>query len=203
MKRERALKQLKLLKKHGRDMRLAAETWDQPWKTLIATILSARTRDEMTIPVATSLFMIYRTVQQLGNARLSDVMKIIRPLNFYKTKSRNIIQCAKQLAQEHHFIPPHDAKQLMELAGVGGKTAHVFLSEMGKDALGVDTHVAYISRSLRWTAHTNPDKIQLDLEALFPRSQWCHVNPVLVRFGKTHTSRKKKDALLKEIRQIQ
>jgi endonuclease-3 len=203
MKRERALRQLKALRKHGQQMRLAAEEWNEPWKTLISTILSARTRDEMTIPVAARLFQRYPSVKQLAGARLPEVMKIIRPLNFYKNKSKNIIRCCQQLVELYHSVPPHDARQLMELAGVGGKTAHVFLSEMGKDALGVDTHVSYISRSLRWTKHVNPDKIQKDLEKLFPQSQWKHVNPVLVRFGKTYTSRRKKDALLKDIRTIE
>ncbi|MBI2084637.1 MAG: hypothetical protein HYT70_03450 [Candidatus Aenigmarchaeota archaeon] len=86
----KALIQLAELKKLSSDMRLAAEKWSEPWQTLIATILSARTRDEKTIPVSQQLFKRYASVRSLANADLKDVQKIIRPINFYRTKGRLI-----------------------------------------------------------------------------------------------------------------
>ena len=95
--------------------------------------------------------------------------------------------------------PPHDHGKLILLPGVGRKTANVFLSEYGADAIGVDTHVAYISKKLGWTKHKDPHKIEKDLERLFPRNYWRIINRTLVRFGKTYQSRKKKDEILDRI----
>src|SRR3989338_5884205 len=182
MKKE--LRQLEELESLSSTMRLAAEKWREPWQTLITTILSARTRDEKTIPVATELFKRYPTVKRLVNSNLRDVQKIIRPVNFYKTKSKNIVECAKILAHEYRGKPPHDFDKLLELPGVGRKTANVFLSEMGKDAIGIDTHATYISQKLGWTKSNKPQKIEEDLKKLFPKRYWKMINPILVRFGK-------------------
>lgn len=192
------LKQLFELEKLGSSMRLAAEKWDRPWKTLISTILSARTRDEKTIPVAGDLFRKYTKIKDLANAKLKDVQKIIRPVNFYKTKSKNVINCAKILFDKYNGKPPHDFDKLLELPGVGRKTANVFLSEMGKDAIGTDTHVLYLSRKLGWTRQKQPEKVEEDLKKLFPKRYWSKINPILVRFGKSH-SRRKQDEILSKI----
>jgi len=197
----KALKQLEELKKLSSHMRLAAEGWKEPWQTLITTILSARTRDEKTIPIANELFKRYPATKDLANAKLKEVQKIIRPINFYKTKSKNIVNCAKILAEKYDK-PPIDFDKLLELPGVGRKTANVFLSEMGKDTIGVDTHLAYISRKLGWTGHSDPKKIEDDLKGLFPKRYWKKINPILVRFGKTHISRKRKDEILEKIKKL-
>ncbi|KKU59340.1 MAG: Endonuclease III [Parcubacteria group bacterium GW2011_GWA2_47_12] len=196
-----ALKQLEELKKlGGKPMRLAAEEWDAEWKTLVAIILSARTRDETTIEVCKKLFVKYETAAALACARAEDVAGIIRPVNFYKNKTKNIIACAKTIADEYVGAPPHDLTRLVALSGVGRKTANVFLAEYGSPAIGVDTHVSYISQKLGWTQHKDPAKIEKDLEALFPQKDWRILNRTLVRFGKSHTSRKEKDKLLEEVK---
>ena len=196
MKRE--LIQLGELKKLSSSMRLAAERWSKPWQTLISTILSARTRDEITIPTANELFKKYPTDTDLTSARLKDVQKIIRPVNFYKTKSKNVINCAKVLVDKYNGKSPHDFDKLLELPGVGRKTANVFLSEMGKDAIGVDTHVAYISHKLGWTESKKPERIEEDLKRIFLPKYWKRINQILVRFGKSY-SRKKQDEILSKI----
>lgn len=199
---ERALKQLIELKKLSSPMRLAAESWKEPWQTLITTILSARTRDEITIPVADKLFKKYPAVKSLANAKLKDVQNVIRSINFYRNKSKSIVNCAKSLVENYNGKPPHDFDKLLELPGVGRKTANVFLSEMGKDAIGIDTHVFYISQKLGWTKNNIPKKIEEDLKRLFPRKYWKKINPILVRFGKTYTNGRKKDELLEKIKKI-
>lgn len=197
-----ALKQLKELAKYSKSPRLAAEEWDEEWQILISTILSARTRDETTIKVAERLFSKYSNSRKLGNAKLNEIEKIIRPINFYKTKAKNVIECCKKLDKEYNGKPPHDINKLIELNGVGRKTANVFLSEIGKDAIGVDTHVSYISQYLGWTKNKEQKKIELDLEKLFPRNKWKYINPTLVRFGKTYTSRKEKKEILDRVKKI-
>ncbi len=200
MNQKTALKQLSLLEKNSSKMRLAAESWKSNFHTLISTILSARTRDEVTIPTAEILFRKYPNAKKLATAKISDVEETIRSVNFYKNKSRNIINCAKKIVSEFNEKIPSDFDELISLPGVGRKTANVFLSEIGDEALGVDTHVSYISQKLGWTKNKNPHKIEADLKKLFEKKHWSRINSTLVRFGKTHTSRKEKDKILKEIK---
>jgi len=202
MKKETAIKQLQELEKQGKNMRLAAEQWNKEWKTLISIILSARTRDETTIRVCTKLFKKYNTIEKLSKTNLNDIEKIIRPINFYRNKSKNLLNCAKIIIKKHQGKIPHKMDELIKLHGVGRKTANVFISEYGKDAIGIDTHVSHISQKLEWTKNKAPEKIEKDLENLFPREYWRKINPILVRFGKTYTSRKKKDEILREIIKI-
>ncbi len=196
------LKQLKALGKNPKEMRLAAEEWKSPFQILISTIMSARTRDEVTIPVAEKLFKKYPHAKKLGNAKTLDVEKIIRPVNFFRNKSKNVIACSKKLTKDYNGEVPLEIEELIKLPGVGRKTANVFLSELNHDAIGVDTHVSYISQKLDWTKNSNPDKIERDLKELFPKKYWNKVNSTLVRFGKTHTSKKQKDKFLEEIKEI-
>jgi len=201
--RKKALVQLKFLEKKGENMRLAGEKWDSPWKTLIAISLSAQSRDEVTIKIASALFEKFPTVNALSKANYSDVLFVLRSLNYNKTKAKNIIACTKALVYVHNGVVPLEFGKLIELPGVGRKTANVFLSEMGFDAIGIDTHASYISQKLGWTKQKNPDKIETDLRNIFPKNKWAKVNPILVRFGKTFTSKKEKAAILEAVNKIQ
>ncbi len=196
------MKQLKELAGLGRPMRLAAEDWKNDYEILISTILSARTRDETTIPVAEKLFEKYKNPQKLAKGKIKNISKIIRPVNFYKTKAKNIIKCSQYLVKNFKGKVPYDFEALLSLPGVGRKTANVFLAEQGKDALPVDTHVFYISRKLGWARNKNPHKVEEELRRLFPKKYWNKINLTLVRFGKTHTSRKQKDKIIENIRKI-
>ncbi|MEX2017017.1 MAG: endonuclease III [Candidatus Pacearchaeota archaeon] len=197
-----AIRQLNELSKNNKEMRLAAEEWKNDFQILVSTIMSARTRDEVTIPVAENLFKNYPTAEKLSKASLNDIKKIIRPVNFYNNKATNVLNCAKMLISKYSGEVPHDIDKLITLPGVGRKTANVFLIEVGNEGLAVDTHVAYCSRKLEWTKNINPHKIEIDLKSLFPKKYWNKINDTLVRFGKTHTSRKEKDEILDEIRKI-
>ena len=204
MDERRAVRQLYALRNFEvRDgMRLAAENWDNEWKTLIATIMSAQSRDETTIPIAIALFNKYASIEKLAKAKYLDVLKIFSGLNYNKTKARNVIGCAFQIVKNYSGKVPHGFSKLIELSGVGRKTANVFLSEYGHDGLAVDTHVFQIARKLGWSNAKTRDGVEKDLRELFPRRLWSRVNPALVRFGKTHTSRKEKEGLLEEIKNI-
>tara|TARA_B100001971_G_C17897113_1_gene386045 strand:- start:12 stop:623 length:612 start_codon:yes stop_codon:yes gene_type:complete len=202
MNQKIALKQLNFMKKNSSKMRLAAEKWRSEWQILISTILSARTRDEKTIPVSEELFEKYSTIKKLSNSKIREIEKIIRPVNFYRNKSKNIINCSKEIVKNYNGKVPNKIEELIKLPGVGRKTANVFLSEIGGSGIGVDTHVSYISQKLGWTKNKKPEKIEEDLKKLFSKKHWNKVNSTLVRFGKTHTSRKKKDELLEEINKI-
>ncbi len=197
-----AIKQLTNLSKQGNEMRLAAEEWKNNFQTLIAIILSARTRDEVTIEVCKNLFKEFPTAKKLSQVKLSEIERLIHSVNFYRNKSKNISNCAKSLVENYQSEVPEEIDELIKLPGVGRKTANVFLTEIGKQGLGIDTHVSYCSQKLGWTKNKKPEKIEEDLKKLFPKKYWNKVNSTLVRFGKTHLSKRKKDELLNEVKKI-
>src|SRR3989344_3144882 len=97
----------KASKKYGRSRkRLAGEGWKENWQTLITTILSAQNRDEVTIPIAENLFREYNTLQKLSNAKYEDVFRIIRSINYNKTKTKHIIEAANFILDEFNGIIP-------------------------------------------------------------------------------------------------
>lgn len=202
--RKKAIRQLSELQKQGgvKTMRLAAEGWREEWQTLIAILMSARTLDETTVEVGERLFGAYPTARHLSEAPLEDVERIINRVNFFQNKARYVIGCAKVLHANYSGKPPHVLERLVELPGVGRKTANVFLAQYGHSAIGVDTHVAYISQKLGWTLHTAPEKIEADLVVIFPEKHWNDINRTLVRFGKSYQSRGKKDELLERIKKM-
>jgi len=202
MNSKKVLKQLSALDKKSSKMRLAAQEWDSDWKTLVAIMMSAQSRDELTIQIASGLFEKYPSLESLANAKYSDVLKCLQSLNYNRTKAKHIIQTSKMLLSEYGGKVPHSVEELIKLPGVGKKTANVFLSEYGHAAIGVDTHVSYISQKLGWTKNKNPEKIESDLLLLFPKSHWSKVNEILVRFGKTFTSKREKDKILSEVKKL-
>ena len=196
-----AIKQLKALEKYtlGEEMRLAAE-WEKKWQILISTILSAQTRDETTIKYSNVLYKKYTTLEKLSRAKLSDVKKIIRPVNFYKNKSKNIIETAKIITGKYKGKIPSKIEELLELPGVGRKVANVYLVEAyDAPAIGIDTHCKRLSIKLGWTSNTHPHKIEKDLEKLFPKKYWNSINYILVRFGRMYRT-KDEDKILEKIK---
>jgi len=197
-----AIMQLQKIEKLKGNMRLAAEKWPTHFQTLLATMLSARSLDETTIKVCEKLFEKYPTAEKLAMASQKEIETIIHSVNFYKNKSKHIWECARQLHEKYKGEPPLNYEQLIELPGVGNKTANVFLSEQGHNTLGVDTHVHYISRYLGWSENNKPEQVEADLKKLFPEKYWRELNPTLVKFGKKYTSRIEKNKLLDEIKRI-
>lgn len=177
-----ALKQIKFMDKKSHHMRLAAEKWKNNWQILISIILSARSRDEVTIMVAKRLFNRYPNPKSLAKAKSREVEKTIKAINFYRNKSKNIINCSKVIFEKLNGKIPKDIDKLIELPGVGRKTANVFISEIGGDGIGIDTHVSYVSQKLHWTQNKKPEKIEEDLKKLFSKKYWNKVNSTLVRF---------------------
>jgi len=199
-KTSRAIKQLNKLASLGNEMRLAAEEWKNNFQTLVSIIMSARTRDETTIKVAQKLFEKYPDAKSLSKSNVSKIEKLIRPVNFYHNKAKNILNCAKVLVKDYNSKVPETIEELVKLPGVGRKTANVFITEIGGHGIGVDTHVSYCSQKLGWTENKKQEKIESDLNKLFPKKYWNKVNSTLVRFGKTHQSKKQKDEILEEIK---
>jgi endonuclease-3 len=160
-------------------------------------MLSAQTKDTTTVVVSEKLFEKFSSPERLAKAKISEIEKMIRSVNYHKTKARHIKETARMISENGI---PLTIEGLIKFPGVGRKTANVFLAEAhGGQNIGVDTHVARLSNKLGWTKNKNPAKIEKDLEKLFPKKYWNEINYVLVRFGQTlGKSRKKEDLLLEK-----
>jgi len=200
MNTKTALLQFNKIKSLMGNMRLASENWPNPFQTLISTILSARTLDETTIKVCTKLFKEYPDAQTMSKATLFQIQLLIKSVNFYRNKSKSLINCSKQLVENYNGKVPYNFKELISLPGVGRKTANVFLQNLGYPNIGVDTHVEYISNYLGWTSSNKQEVIEENLKKLFPLEIWNQINPTLVKFGKKYTSRKQKNKILEKIK---
>jgi endonuclease-3 len=158
---------------------------DDPWQTLIATILSARSRDETTEVVSRHLFSQYPDCKSLSEAPVRKIEKLVRKTGFYKTKARRIIQVSKILMDRYDGVVPMDIDKLLELPGVGRKTAScVLVYAFGQAAIPVDTHVHRISNRLGWVQTKHPEKTEAALRAAIPEKDWILLNDLLVFHGK-------------------
>jgi endonuclease-3 len=157
-----------------------------PFKVLIGTILSRRTRDEKTGEATDRLFRKFGGVDDLARAPQEDVVREIRGVGFYNMKSRRVIEVARMIRDEYGGAVPDSIEELLKLPAVGRKTANcVLVYGFKREAIPVDTHVHRISNRLG-IAHTkNPDKTEIALMEFFPKERWLEVNDLFVRFGKS------------------
>jgi len=157
-----------------------------PFKVLIATILSQRTRDENTSRATKQLFARFPSSNALAQAPLRSVERLIRPTGFYHVKARKIREVAKAIVEQHKGNVPRDLEGLLELPLVGRKTANcVLVYGFGEPAIPVDTHVHRISNRLGIVETKTPVQTEDQLMQYFDRKHWIEVNELMVRFGKT------------------
>jgi endonuclease-3 len=186
-------------KKYGKySKRLAGDGWEKDWQTLVATILSAQTRDETTIPVAEGLFRRYDSIEDLSKAKYDDVLKLISRVNFKNNKAKHVIGAAKYLVENYDGKVPDDIDELVKLPGVGRKTANLVLSEVhSKDGICVDTHVHRISNVLGFVKTKTPTQTEQELMRIVPKKYWSRINRIFVLWGKEVRGRDKKKFLEK------
>ncbi|MCS7135589.1 MAG: endonuclease III [Nitrososphaerota archaeon] len=157
-----------------------------PFKVLVGTVLSHRTRDEVTDLAFRRLFSKYKNVEEIANAPLDDITRLIKPVGFYKEKAKRIKEIAKLILERYGGQVPRSRELLMELPGVGYKTADIVLSvAYGEPIVAVDTHVETISKRLGivgWNAKY--EEIRKGIERITPPHMRRIVNRVLVTFGK-------------------
>lgn len=157
-----------------------------PFRILIGTILSHRTRDENTSRAVENLFSRYRTPQQLAAARPAAVRKLIKPAGFYNVKTKNIIRVSKQLLSDFGGEVPRTVDELLTLHSVGRKTANcVLVYAFNEPAIPVDTHVHRISNRLGLVSTKKPEETEEALTSSIPRKYWLELNDLFVRFGQT------------------
>jgi endonuclease-3 len=153
---------------------------------LFATILSAQCTDERVNKVTPSLFQKFPDSKTLAKAKVSEVEKIIKSVNFFRTKAKNLVAAAKKIQEEFRGELPRTIEELTQLAGVGRKTANVVLGEAFQLPLGivVDTHVKRISNLIGLTRQEDPVKIEQDLMKIVPNEYWTKFSHWLILHGR-------------------
>lgn len=166
-----------------------------PYKTLISTILSSRTKDEVTLKASKRLFSVAKNLEQLGKLEIRIIEKLIYPVGFYKTKAKYL----HTLAGFHLTSIPKTQEKLMKLPGVGRKTANLVLNRaFGIPAISVDTHVHRISNLLGWVKTKTPEQTEKELIKILPRKYWPEINRLFVSIGRQYTTKRKLEEFLKK-----
>jgi len=165
---------------------LQASEGGDPFRILIGTILSHRTRDENTTRATENLFSKYKTPAQLARADPRVVRRLIRPSGFYNVKTKNIITASKQIVNKFGGVVPDNEEDLLSLRSVGRKTANcVLVYAFKKPAIPVDTHVHRISNRLGLVRTKRPEDTETELVRTVPKRFWLELNDLFVRFGQT------------------
>ncbi len=156
-----------------------------PFELLIATILSAQATDVSVNAATPALFAAYPDARRLATATPKQIEPLIKTIGLFRTKAKNIVAAAKQLVERHAGEVPNDFDALLDLPGVGRKTANVVASNaFGRPGIAVDTHVGRLARRLKFSRHDDPNKVEHDLESLFPESQWTFLHHALILHGR-------------------
>jgi len=157
-----------------------------PYRVLITTVISQRTRDENTRVASERLFSKFKDVKEIAKARTKDIERLIKPSGFYKEKARRIKEISRIILERYEGRVPRDINELLKLPGVGRKTANcVVVYGFGGDAIPVDTHVHRISNRLGLVKTRTPEETEKGLMKILPKNLWKKFNILFVRFGQT------------------
>jgi endonuclease-3 len=160
--------------------------FQSPFQLLVATILSAQCTDKRVNMVTPALFRRYATPEALAAAKLEELEEMIKSTGFFRNKSRSLVGMATAIAERHGGVVPSTMELLVDLPGVGRKTANVILGNSfdRNDGIVVDTHVTRVSQRLGLTTNTDAVKIEQDLMPLFPRNQWTLLAHLFIEHGR-------------------
>ncbi|WP_320129041.1 endonuclease III [uncultured Sphaerochaeta sp.] len=162
---------------------IALEKQD-PFRVLVSTIISLRTKDEVTLQASRRLFALADTPKTMLGLPPSVIEKAIYPAGFYKTKAKNLLSICEILETVHGGQVPASSEKLLSLPGVGIKTANLTLNlGFGIDAICVDCHVHQISNRLGWVKTKNAEQTEQELQKVMPRRFWIPLNELLVLYG--------------------
>ncbi len=188
----RAAKILELLEKQYPDAEIALE-FANPLQLLISTILSAQATDAQINSITPNLFKRFRTPEDFANADVKELEEYIKSSGFYHNKAKNIQNCCKTLVEKFHSKVPNTMDELLELPGVGRKTANIVLANaFGKiEGIAVDTHVGRLAQRLGLSEKSAPNKIEQDLMQLIPKAKWMRLTDLLIWHGRRVCTAKK------------
>ena len=157
---------------------------NDPWSVLVSTILSLRTKDEVTLKCSQVLLAKAPTPEKLFALKEEEIAKLAYPAGFYRTKAANLKKIAAILLEQHNGKVPGDLDTLLGLPGVGRKTANLVLIEaFNKYGICVDIHVHRISNRTGWLVSKDPEETEMTLRQILPRKHWKALNPLLVLYG--------------------
>ncbi len=189
MNAENISKVIRILKKESPGwsvpaVTLEAETSRDPFRVLISTVLSLRTKDETTAEASRRLFALADNPRDMLALKEKDIARAIYPVGFYKTKTKYIRGICRELIGKYSSRVPDDLDELLKLKGVGRKTANLVLTlGYGVQGICVDTHVHRISNRLGYVATRNPYETEMALREKLPKRHWIDYNTLLVAFG--------------------
>lgn len=165
--------------------KIAADQKKDPFQVLIATMLSAQTKDAVTHAAATRLFRAARTPRTMLKLRIKEIERLIYPVSFYRHKAVHVHETCSQLMARYDGRVPETMEELLTLPGVGRKTANLvlILAHASPDNICVDTHVHRISNRLGWVSTRTPEETEHALYAAADRRWWPVVNLYLVTWG--------------------
>ena len=159
--------------------------FDNPFELLVVTVLSAQTTDKRVNAVRPTLFAAYPDAPAMAAAEREKLEAIIGPLGFFRAKTESLLKLSAALVERHGGEVPPRLKDLVELPGVGRKTANVVLGNaFGIPGITVDTHFGRLSRRFGWTEETDPVKAEHAVGALFPKKDWVMLSHHLIWHGR-------------------
>ena len=162
----------------------------QDWQLLLAIMLSAQSTDKQVDETLPSLWEKFPTAESVAEAPLEEIEQAIRSVGLYKNKAKNMKKCCAQIIVEHDGKVPVTMEELLTLAGVGRKTATLFLADAyGIPGVTVDTHVFRISRRIGWAKGNNPVKVEQELMKALPKEHWNRINFQLIYHGRSEERR--------------
>lgn len=183
-KRQRAAEILEQLRYLYPDARTELD-FTTPFQLLVATMLSAQATDVSVNLATPALFATYPDAHCMARAEPEEIEPYIRTIGLFRTKAKSLVVTARALVEQYGGAVPATIAELTQLRGVGRKTANVVVSNaFGVPAIAVDTHVGRLARRLGLSQQTDPDKVEADLEALFPRDQWVFLHHALILHGR-------------------
>jgi endonuclease-3 len=163
---------------------LQEEELGDPFKILIGTILSSRTRDETTTKVVKTLFKRFKNAKELAEGNLEEVKQIIHSIGFYNVKAKRIIEVSQLIVKRFDGKVPNSIEKLLELPGVGRKTANcVLVYGFNKPTIPVDTHVHRISNRIGLVNTKTPEKTEIELNNIINKKYWLRLNNIFVMYG--------------------
>lgn len=182
---ESILSTIALLKRYYPNAHCALD-FTNPFELLVATCLSAQCTDEMVNRVTPALFKKYPTPKAMAKAPIEDLEQLVKSTGFYKNKAKNLKNCAESLMKFHQGEVPQDLESLVQLAGVGRKTANVVLGNAFNIPSGivVDTHVSRLAFRLGWVKTDNAVIIERELSKLVPVEDWIMLSHYLIAHGR-------------------
>ena len=165
--------------------KIATDRREDPFHVLIATMLSAQTRDAVTHAASTRLFRAARTPRTMAKLRVSEIERLIYPVSFYRNKAVHVKEACRQIVERFGGRVPTTMEELLTLPGVGRKTANLvlILAHRSGENICVDTHVHRISNRLGWAATKTPEETEQALYSAADRRWWPLVNLYLVTWG--------------------